>query len=1115
MSEPARQCCECGAPQPAWAAADEACAICLMRAALEVPPAEGRAGTVGDYELMEPVGRGGMGVVWRARQISLRREVALKVMGAGWAAGDAEFARFRTEAEAAASLDHPNIVPVYEVGELEGRPFFTMKLVEGQTLAQRLAGGAGAFTPEETGALMGKVARALQHAHERGVLHRDIKPGNILLDGVGEPYLADFGLARLAGAEGGLTLSGAALGTPAYMAPEMAEGRGRHATTAADVYGLGAILYQMLTGRPPFTGDTPLATLRAVVETDVVRPSSLNQRTDRDLETICLKCLEKDPARRYPTAAALAADLERWQRHEPIHARASGTWDRTRKWVRRRPALAGLIATAVAGAAAGIALLLVTNRTIRHEKDAAISLQKRAEGGEKELQLQLYCTDMSLASTAVDAGDFTRANGILERHRPAPGALDLRGPEWAMLWHQCNANDMRTFDRKFGPVFAMAAHPTLPKMYLGVWDMVVLLDLTTGEHERAILGSTWQDMPPDAAPATPESPEDAAIRLLGRIKAPEDSAHARLVRDLIADKATLSALTSLKMEGIFSVSVTADTRLIATAGIGRCVSVSAPASGSGSGKIPAVRQWMMPQKAEAKVLFSPVAPLLAVAVVDMKSAEKTKGDVFVYDLQQGVLLAEMSDAGATMAFSTDGKLLATAISSKQEIKLWEMPSGRLLRAVKGIAPVISGLAFKEDGKQLLVSHWYGHSVYRVDLRDYGELPWLSPPDNGRVPIMALGPHGPGGQFVALGGNEFGIRLMDIRTSETKVILNGRVPRSSQIEFSADGLWVAAGAVDYTFHWWPAFPQSAGQRAKIDNERYPSRRMVSPDLKWIAAATDTQAVPLIEIRTGARKKIGGKGTLSHEFWSREGEGVLVCSVRRAEGGPLELEWWDVAGNAVLRALTLENSTRVERCRMPSEDGSMFACGYQDGSIAVWRVADGRCVFTARTGLKLVTDLALSADGAMVAAWHSANSRAFIFHTANENGVPVSTTVDKCRALNFSPDSKLMTVTRLDDGIVYLVSAATGEVTDRIPGTCREVHAASWSHDQRVIASAATDSKIRLFRTDTMREVAVRRTIGEATSAHFGPGDRILVGNSFWWIPPLDECTASAPSPSPGK
>ncbi len=304
----------------------------------------------GDYELLEQIGRGGQGVVFRARQKSLNRIVALKVIGLGQWATEAHLKRFRREAEAAAALEHPGIVPIHEVGERDGSCYFSMKFVEGGQLDE--VARREPMSIRRAAELITKVARTVRYAHEHGILHRDIKPGNILLDAKGEPHLTDFGLARLVETESTVTRTLEVLGTPSYMAPEQAVGNNEAISSVTDVYGLGAVFYQLLTGQPPFAGGTTYETIRLLCDVEPRNPRALNPKVDRDLSTICLKCLEKNPKRRYSSALALAEDLERWLRHEPIQARHTGVFARGKKWVQRNPTSALLAASLIALAAA-------------------------------------------------------------------------------------------------------------------------------------------------------------------------------------------------------------------------------------------------------------------------------------------------------------------------------------------------------------------------------------------------------------------------------------------------------------------------------------------------------------------------------------------------------------------------------------------------------------------------------------------------------------------------------------------------------------------------------------------------------------------------------------------
>lgn len=290
-----------------------------------VQPLFGLPKTFGDYELVEELGRGGMGIVYKAHQKSLQRTVALKMILRGELATPMDRARFQTEARAAALLDHPNIVPIHDSGECEGHAFFSMRFVEGRTLAQLLA--EGPLRPREGIRLLIPICRAVHHAHGRGILHRDLKPSNILIDATGQSLVTDFGLAKQTTSSPGLTQSGAVLGTPAYMAPEQVSGTRGKPSPASDVYSLGVILYEILTGRPPFQAATPVDTLLLVLDQDPVRPRLLNSKVDPDLELICLKCIEKEPSLRYPSAAALADDLEAYLQGEELSVRSLSLTD--------------------------------------------------------------------------------------------------------------------------------------------------------------------------------------------------------------------------------------------------------------------------------------------------------------------------------------------------------------------------------------------------------------------------------------------------------------------------------------------------------------------------------------------------------------------------------------------------------------------------------------------------------------------------------------------------------------------------------------------------------------------------------------------------------------------
>jgi eukaryotic-like serine/threonine-protein kinase len=451
----------------------------------------------GDYELLTEIARGGMGVVYRARQISLNRIVALKMIIAGQLASKEEVARFRREAEAAANLDHPNIVPIYEVGEYEGNHYFSMKLIEGGNLAHRMTSdaGPGANKNEQRAAvvLMATIARAVHHAHRRGILHRDLKPANILMDKEGQPYVTDFGVARRVGVQGSSTQTGHLVGTPSYMSPEQARSE-KVLTTAVDVYSLGAIFYELLTGRQPFRAETPLDTVLQVLEHEPVPPRKIGPQINADLETICLKCLEKDPANRYGSAEALADDLDRWSSGEPIAARPVTRPERLWRWSRRNPVIA-------ASAAAVLVALVLGVTTSTHFALRASAEARLARRDELKLLRNLYLSQMNQAWLSWQAGEVGVAREILDAQEPdRTGGRDVRGFEWHFLSRLARSSQRAFWQPKlpqeiesdlangsqrvaFRPGRSQMAWVNWPPEGGGVAE-VILADLATGERVR-------------------------------------------------------------------------------------------------------------------------------------------------------------------------------------------------------------------------------------------------------------------------------------------------------------------------------------------------------------------------------------------------------------------------------------------------------------------------------------------------------------------------------------------------------------------------------------------------------------------------------------------------------
>jgi len=477
----AHRCPECGRPKSGPLRNN--CPACLVRLCVpgrpgeeadspEESPLSSALRRLGDYELLEEIARGGMGVIYRARQDGLNRVVAVKVLLAGHFASPSFFDRFRREAEAAASLNHPNIVSVYEVGEHLGQPYFSMELIEGRSLAELVRDQPMPAGPAAQ--LVKTVAEAVHFAHERGVLHRDLKPSNVLIDAQGVPHVTDFGLAkRVAESELEtqnleLTLTGQVLGSPNYMPPEQADPTRGPATAASDVYSLGAILYQLLTGRPPFLAETLTQTLRLVTEVEAVSPRLLNPGVPRELETICTRCLEKDPRRRYASARELGEELGRFLRDEPIHARPIGPMARLARWCRRKPALATAITV-------GLALLLViaigspiAAYRINAARNQEAILRARAEAAERASRQQLYTALLEQARATVQSGEMgqrVRALDAIRRAAAISNSAELRREVFAAL----ALPDLR-FDRElpYGEEFTMRnMDPAFERIALG------------------------------------------------------------------------------------------------------------------------------------------------------------------------------------------------------------------------------------------------------------------------------------------------------------------------------------------------------------------------------------------------------------------------------------------------------------------------------------------------------------------------------------------------------------------------------------------------------------------------------------------------------------------------
>ncbi len=497
-----RRCRTCGAALNGERAS-EVCPSCALEYALQpapssdtmptasraddgssTPAGQPLCGRFGDYELIEEIARGGMGVVYKARQASMDRVVALKMLLFGPLASPESVQRFRTEATAAGSLQHPHIVGIHEVGIHQGQHYLVMDYVAGRSLAEIVRDGP--LPPARAAGYVKTIAEAVHYAHERGVLHRDLKPSNVLLDENDQPKVTDFGLAKRLEKDTELTLSGQVLGSPGYMAPEQAAAHRGLVGKRSDIFSLGAILYHLLTGRPPFVAATVAETLQQVQNADPVSPTALNPHVPRDLKTICLKCLEKEPGRRYQSAQELADELGRFLQHKPILVRPVSRPEKLWRWCRRKPLIATLSAVTVLlllAVAVGSPIALFHINKHRHA----------AEQNAEDLRRSLYAAQMSQAFRAWDVGNLRLAQTLLEAQRPPPGSEDLRGVEWRWLWSLCQSEAKAVLPTP-GGFLIFAAEPSPDGQRVAAvagWSTnITIYDLAAKTQPQRLVGHT-------------------------------------------------------------------------------------------------------------------------------------------------------------------------------------------------------------------------------------------------------------------------------------------------------------------------------------------------------------------------------------------------------------------------------------------------------------------------------------------------------------------------------------------------------------------------------------------------------------------------------------------------
>jgi WD40 repeat protein/serine/threonine protein kinase len=1032
----------------------------------------------GDYEVLEEIARGGMGVVFKARQVRLNRIVAVKMILSGQLASPEDVERFHTEAEAAAKLDHPGIVPIYEVGQHEGQHYFSMGFVDGQSLSTRVA--QGPLPAREAAEILRTVANAVQYAHENGVVHRDLKPGNVLLDSHGQPRITDFGLAKLTESRSELTRTGQILGTPAYMPPEQAAAQASAVGHLSDIYSLGAILYCLLTGRPPFQAATPIETLLQVQKQEPVAPRQLNPTIPLDLDTIVLKCLEKSPARRYSTAQDVVEELQRFLDGRPIVARPVGSVERMWRWYRRNPVVAGLMTTVAVSLLAGTAVSTYfaiesgrrANENLvlaRLEKDARDEADKRkeeaeinattaeqhridaekqrgiAQANEKEAKAQerlarrrFYAAQMNLAQQAWDQGHPARVLELLEEQRPKFDQEDLRTFEWYYLWRSVHCGRRFTLAAHTAPVKSVAFCPDGNTVASGSTDGAVKLwDLATRQ-----VRFTFASQRSNSLAFSPD----------GKTLASAGSGPLVILWDVRSGR-ELGALHGKNTDWARSVAFSPDGNTLA--------------AGNESGT---VRFWDVPtQRERATLNAQPKAPVMSMAFSPDGKTLATAGAwnngvVKLWDLgtEPPRMTSQLVEAWC-LAFSPDGARLVTG-TGEGSVLLWDVATGQELTAIRGQTARVASVAFSPDGKN--VAFACGDRTMRL---------WES--DTGRLWTHAH-----------LGG-------------------------VNSLAFSPDGKTLVSGSEDRTVTIWDAIP-AADELTIQGNPGEIQALAYSPDGKTLVS-TSADAICIWDTATGEKRT-----TLkSHSA-------AVQCLAFRLDGKTLASG--DVAGLVKL----WDCASWREQSSFQTHGQMIFALAFSP---------DGKTLASARTAQHLdfvgeegpilrelatnklqsplknlgsTSAVTYSPDGNTLVAANKLGTVRFLDLATGRAGPRLYAGDGWVWSLAFSPNGNTL-ATAADGGILKLWDGTSGLLRATLRGHTAAVKVVAYFPDGKTLASASVDGTVKLWDVVTGQERSTLARHGEKViSLAIAPdGTKMATGSSdgtirFWLAPRDQEAVAHA-------
>jgi WD40 repeat protein/serine/threonine protein kinase len=1029
-------------------------------------PAASRPAPAG-YEILGELGRGGMGVVYKARQVNLNRLVALKMVLAGSYAGPDDLARFRTEAEAVAALQHPNIVQIHEVGERDGLPYFCLELVEGGSLADRLKGTPWPAHPAAE--LVAALARTMHYAHSRGVIHRDLKPANVLLSlsrapegSAAEtlpsgarltspgPKITDFGLAKRLDSAVGPTRTGAVMGTPSYMAPEQAGGKAKEIGPANDVYALGAILYECLTGRPPFRGETALDTIRQVIDNEPVPPSRLQPKLPHDLETICLKCLEKVPARRYASAAALADDLQRFLDSKPILARPTPAWERLAKWARRHPAVAALTLLSAVTAAVGFALVTWQWREAEEARAGEERQRRQAEEALREANVNLYFNHIALADREWHANNAGRAEELLNA---CPAVL--REWEWHYLKRLCHS-DLLTIRSPVGGECGIAYSPD--GKYLataGQGHGLLLLDAVSGEVVRTLRG---HGSPVVAVAFSPDGRRLAS----GGLEADEGKGELK-VWDVADGREVFTVPGS--QGGVTALAFSPDGARLAAAEANHPLS-DEPAEvrllDAATGAV--VRTLRGPAPRVNGVAFSPDGHILVAGGTAPRAPSRMPaGHVKAWEADTGTELLPFVGHWlgiSSLAFSPDGKRLATA-SWDHSARVWDVATRRAVATYYGHDAAVSSIAFSPDGRHVASAgldrtiHIWDAATRRRErtlLGHAGAVFGLAyAPDGRRLASCA---------FIQTREPDGELKVWDLTDGQAFRSLRAHSKLLLGLALSADGHRLASAGFDGVIRLWDAdtLRELPGQRGFL---REQNTVAVSPDATLLASRGEDKKLTLWDVTTGrVVHTLGGPvAVLRAVAFSPDGRRLAADTRNNVFAqGPGEIAVWDWAAEE--KVVTLQG-----RSVAFSPDGRRLAFG-NGNAVRVRDLDSGRDVLTLEGHTAEVLAMAFDGDGGRIASggrdrtvrvWDAATGQSLgelRGHTAPVWG------------LAFHPGGRRLASASMDalqggKGEVILWDPATGRAALSLPGNVAVAFSADGARLFAVSADRYLTSDVRIF------------------------------------------------------